>query len=189
MSHRAVAASVREHREKHPELYCTKCLWRVVTNAQPTPCPRHPVAPAPTSAPATVEPSRGQSCNECTRLVGMRVEVRTSSQRLVVCATCAVTIAATDATARIVAHTPPMASLFVCSDGWYSPRAIDAKTHQDDLNAEATRFADRVRAVIERNAERQRATAERTTGEARASILSRMSARQRATLARRGISA
>ena len=27
-SHGQVAKSVREHREKHPELYCSKCLWR-----------------------------------------------------------------------------------------------------------------------------------------------------------------
>lgn len=36
-SHSSVAAKVREHKEKHPELYCPKCLWRTGGG----PCPRH----------------------------------------------------------------------------------------------------------------------------------------------------
>jgi hypothetical protein len=27
-THNSVAKSVREHKEKHPELYCPKCLWK-----------------------------------------------------------------------------------------------------------------------------------------------------------------
>lgn len=176
----SVAAEVRKHREAHPELYCQHCLWRVVTSQGTKPCPRHAVA-----VEQAVPPSDARPCNECGRIVGLRVEVRTADQRLVVCASCAVTIAASHPEARIVANTPPMASLFVCSDGWYSPRAIDAKMHQETLNAEATRFADRVRGAVERNT--ARTTAPRTTAEARASILASMSPKQRATFERRGI--
>jgi hypothetical protein len=36
-THGSVAKSVRLHREKHPELYCSKCLWRTGGGD----CPRH----------------------------------------------------------------------------------------------------------------------------------------------------
>lgn len=38
-----IAATVRRHREQHPEQYCTQCLWRIQTRGKRTPCPRHPV--------------------------------------------------------------------------------------------------------------------------------------------------
>ena len=31
------AASERKRKEKHPELFCPKCLWRLASG----PCPRH----------------------------------------------------------------------------------------------------------------------------------------------------
>lgn len=41
-----VAAKVRENREKHPEFYCTQCLWRVVQrDGTKTPCPKHQAPP------------------------------------------------------------------------------------------------------------------------------------------------
>lgn len=45
MSHNSVAASVRQSKEKHPELFCAdpKCLWRVVKrNGKSDPCRKHP---------------------------------------------------------------------------------------------------------------------------------------------------
>lgn len=33
------AQKVREMKEKNPQAYCPKCLWR--TNGNYTPCPRH----------------------------------------------------------------------------------------------------------------------------------------------------
>lgn len=37
MSHNSTAKKVREDKEKHPELYCPKCLWKTYGG----PCPRH----------------------------------------------------------------------------------------------------------------------------------------------------
>lgn len=44
--YRNVAASVRERKERHPELYCAdpRCLWRTVNQAGVSPCPKHAVA-------------------------------------------------------------------------------------------------------------------------------------------------
>lgn len=53
-----------------------------------------------------------------------------------------------DVAARIVAHRPPAISCFVASDGWYSPNSVDVAAHQRELDAEAERFAERVRRVI-----------------------------------------
>lgn len=44
---RSVAASVREQKEKHPELFCAhpKCLWRIVDrfgNSMPCQSTKHP---------------------------------------------------------------------------------------------------------------------------------------------------
>lgn len=82
----------------------------------------------------------------------MRVEVFTTSQRLVVCAACAVELTRTDAGARIVAHQPPALSVFVAADGFYMPNPVAVRAHQRELDAEAERFANRVRAYVERHA-------------------------------------
>lgn len=43
MTRGAVAAKVRENKERHPERYCSakNCLWRVASGK----CPKHPYAP------------------------------------------------------------------------------------------------------------------------------------------------
>jgi hypothetical protein len=48
-----VAADVRRHKARYPELYCANplCLWRIVTSRGPNPCKNHPVAVAVPSAP------------------------------------------------------------------------------------------------------------------------------------------
>jgi hypothetical protein len=47
-SHAGVAKSVREDKQRHPELYCPKCLWKTAKLNRETqeyegggPCPRH----------------------------------------------------------------------------------------------------------------------------------------------------
>jgi hypothetical protein len=43
MSHKSVAKSVREAKEKNPENFCSKkgCLWRTRTRQGYRPCERH----------------------------------------------------------------------------------------------------------------------------------------------------
>lgn len=36
------AQKVREHKDKHPELYCSKCFWKTGGGN----CPRHPITAA-----------------------------------------------------------------------------------------------------------------------------------------------
>ncbi len=40
------AAKVRQHKEKHPDLYCPvkNCLWRIVTPRGEKPCQKHPIS-------------------------------------------------------------------------------------------------------------------------------------------------
>jgi hypothetical protein len=48
------AQYARLNREAHPELYCTKCFWRVQSRKGYTPCPKHPVPSRVADYPAPV---------------------------------------------------------------------------------------------------------------------------------------
>lgn len=39
-----IAQKVRREREQHPERFCSRCLWRIVSRrtGESTPCPKHP---------------------------------------------------------------------------------------------------------------------------------------------------
>src|SRR4051812_17937151 len=52
-SHRSVAASVREQKERNPSDFCAvpSCLWRIKTVRGPNPCRNHPIPPTPPSTP------------------------------------------------------------------------------------------------------------------------------------------
>lgn len=44
------AQATRLEKEKHPERFCPKCLWRIVTTKGPNPCRKHPNAATATPA-------------------------------------------------------------------------------------------------------------------------------------------
>lgn len=90
-----------------------------------------------------------RQCNRCDRPVAQRVEAFMPSQRLVVCARCAIALVEREG-ATIRPHLPPQQSLFVAADGWYSPRTADVTAHQRTLDEQARRYAERVARVIAR---------------------------------------
>jgi hypothetical protein len=151
MSHASVAASVREQKEKHPANYCAnpRCLWRIVdAKGNPTPCRNHPVPP--TVPPA--EPPR--PCNRCDADTAVRVEVLTSTFRMLVCGACAVELSreySGDEQFTVRAFAMPQPSCFLTGGGFYSPSVCDVTLRQRDEEQASARYAERVRAVITRD--------------------------------------
>jgi hypothetical protein len=153
------AAKVRTEKEQHPDRFCSNpsCLWRVVTRNGVNPCQKHPAPSAP-STPAADATSTARACNRCLKPSGSRVEVRTDTQRVVVCAPCAVTIAAESFEhglgCVVLPFAEPRQSVFVAGDGFYSPLVADVDLHQRELEAASRRFSDRIRRVISRTLQR-----------------------------------
>jgi len=84
-------------------------------------------------------------CNACLKPAVSRVEVRTDTARSVLCAACAVALAmeclSRGQRCAVSAFVPAAISIFVASDGWYSPTFANVRAHQAMLDERAQSFA------------------------------------------------
>lgn len=90
-------------------------------------------------------------CNRCMAEVESRVELHIpGTMRLLVCGACAIAIATRHQTVEIRPFVKPAITVFVAGDHFYNPNPVVVAAHQRELEATATRYADRIRGVIER---------------------------------------
>lgn len=88
-------------------------------------------------------------CNRCLALVPHRVEVRTATQRSIVCARCALELATSaEPVLKVLPVIREKISPFVCSDLSYRASDVDATAHQRTLDDSARRYAVRVAVIV-----------------------------------------